>query len=149
MADVATYLNFDGCTEEAFEFYRTVFGTDYSGDGPARYGDMPSDPGSPELSEEQKQLIMHVGLPILGGHLLMGTDVISSFGQSVTMGDNVSIMLMPDDKAAADELFAELSEGGSNISPMQDMFWGDYYGHCRDRFGVCWMIDVPSEPPAD
>lgn len=146
MAEVATYLNFDGNTEEAFEFYRQVFGTEYSGDGPSRYGDMPPDSESPQLSDEQKQQIMHVSLPILGGHVLMGTDVMTSFGQSLTMGDNASIMLMPDSRSEADELFAKLSDGGSHVTPMQDMFWGDYYGACRDRFGVCWMVDVPSEP---
>lgn len=144
MAGVATYLDFSGQTEEAFEFYKSVFGTEYQGE-PARYGDSPPSAEMPPLSDEAKNAIMHVGLPILGGHLLMGTDSLEELGSSLTMGNNASIMLMPDSKAEADELFAQLSDGGSNIEPMQDMFWGDYYGHCTDRFGVGWMIDVSPE----
>ena len=146
MPTVATYLNFAGRTEEAFEFYRDVFGTEYVSE-PVRYGAMPADDTSPELTDDQRELVMHVGLPILGGHLLMGTDVIEGLGDELTMGTNVSIMVMPDTKADADDLFAKLSDGGSHVVPMQDMFWGDYYGSCRDRFGVCWMIDVDGSQP--
>jgi len=134
MAGVATYVNLPGSTEEAFEFYRSVFGTEFSGEGIMRFGDAP---GSEDLPEEQRRSVMHVGLPILGGHLLMGTKV-----PDASMGDGISIMLMPDTKAEADELFAKLSEGGSNIQPPADMFWGDYWGQCTDRFGVTWQVDV-------
>lgn len=145
MPSVATYLNFPGQTEEAFEFYRSVFGTEYVGE-PVRMGAVPADAGS--VPDEHRDKIMHVGLPILGGHVLMGTDVLEGMGGGLTMGTNVSIMLQPDTRDEADELFGRLSDGGTNITPMQDMFWGDYYGSCRDRFGVCWMIDVSSEPQA-
>ena len=140
MATVATYLFFPGNTEEAFEFYKSVFGTDYVGEGVMRMGDAPPDPDHP-LTDEQQQQVMHVGLPILAGHMLMGTDNVE-----VKMGDNASIMLNPDTKEEADELFAKLSAGGSNVQPLADMFWGDYWGSCTDRFGVYWQIDVYGEP---
>lgn len=145
MASVATYLNFMGRTEEAFEFYRTVFGTDYL--GPImRMGEAPASPDMSPLSETDQQAVMHVALPTIGGHVLMGTDALESMGHSLTIGDNVSIMLQPDTRDAADTLFARLSDGGSDVMPMQDMFWGDYFGSCCDRFGVRWMVDVSGEP---
>ncbi len=137
MSTVATYLNLPGTTEQAFEFYKTVFGTDYAGDGIMRMGDIPSEPGAPEMPDDVKQHVMHVGLPILGGHMLMGTDV-----PGATIGNGICIMLVPETRDAADELFAKLSDGGTVGQPMQDMFWGDYYGDLTDRFGVRWMIDV-------
>lgn len=138
MAGVCTYVFLPGTTEEAFEFYRSVFGTEYEGGGPMRFSDAPDSAG---MSEEQAQSVMHVGLPILGGHLLMGTD-----SPDVTMGDNVTIMLNPDTREEADDLFAKLSDGGSNIQPMADMFWGDYWGSFTDRFGIGWQVDVAGEP---
>lgn len=139
MASVSTYLNFDGKTEEAFEFYKSVFGTDYV-DGVARLGDVPADAGAPPVPDHLKNLVMNVQLPILGGHLLMGTDSVADWGQTLVAGNNISIMLHPDSRAAADELFAALSEGGSIQMPMADQFWGDYFGDCVDKFGVQWMI---------
>ena len=134
MAGVATYLMLPGNTEEAFEFYKSVFGTEYAGEGIMRYADAP---GAEEMTEEQGQAVMHVGLPILGDHLLMGTDM-----PDAQIGNHVNIMLMPDTRADADALFAKLSEGGSDIQPLDDMFWGDYWGQCTDKFGVVWQIDV-------
>jgi PhnB protein len=145
MATVSTYLNFMGRTEEAFEFYRSVFGTEYSGDL-MRMGDVPPQPDMPELSDADKRAVMHVALPILGGHLLMGTDMLESMGHALAEGNNVSIMLQPDSKADADDLFAKLSAGGTEVMPMDDMFWGDYFGSFCDRFGIRWMIDVSGQP---
>ncbi len=146
MGSVNTYLNFMGNTEEAFDFYRSVFGTDYVGDGVMRMGDVPSGPDMPELSDADKQKVMHVGLPIYEGHILMGTDMVESMGQKLVEGNNVSIMLAPDTKMEADELFAKLSGGGSEVMPLQDMFWGDYFGSFCDKFGIRWMIDVVGQP---
>ncbi|MDJ0767164.1 MAG: VOC family protein [Ilumatobacter sp.] len=134
MAGVATYLHLPGTTEEAFEFYKSVFGTEYNGDGIMRFADAPAAEGVPD---EMGQMVMHVGLTILGDHLLMGSD-----SPEAQVGNHVSVMLMPDTKAEADELFAKLSDGGSDIQPPQDMFWGDYWGQCTDKFGVIWQIDV-------
>lgn len=140
MAGVATYLNLPGNTEEAFEFYKSVFGTEYAGQGIMRFADAP---GADEMPEEQRDMVMHVGLPILGDHLLMGTDM-----PDANTGNHMSIMLMPDSKAQADELFAKLSEGGSDIMAPQDMFWGDYWGQWTDRFGVVWQVDVDGSQSA-
>ncbi|MEO6652105.1 MAG: VOC family protein [Ilumatobacteraceae bacterium] len=139
MATVATYLNLPGTTEQAFEFYKTVFGTDFSGDGIMRMGNVPRSPDEPEMSAEDQRMVMHVTLPILGDHMLMGSDVPDN-----DTGSAVSIMLCPDNPGEADALFAKLNDGATNVEPMQDMFWGDYYGHLTDRFGVHWMLDVPS-----
>lgn len=141
MPSVSTYLNFPGTTEAAFEFYRSVFGTQFDSHGIMRMGDVPAMPGQPSLSDTERNLVMHVCLPILGGHLLMGTDCVESSGQKFIPGNNVSINLQPDTRVEADALFARLSAGGKVDMPMQDMFWGDYFGAVVDRFGVQWMIN--------
>lgn len=139
MARVSTYLNFMGDTEEAFAFYRSVFGTEYA--GPIlRMGDLPAQPGMPELPPEVRQLIMHIELPILAGHVLMGTDMVASMGHELRVGNNVTILLEPDSRADADRLYAALSEGSTEGSPMAEMFWGAYWGTCLDRFGIRWMF---------
>lgn len=139
MATTSTYLNFAGTTEAAFTFYKSVFGTEFVG-GVARMGDNPPFPGQPELSDADKQLVMNVQLPILGGHLLMGTDATASMGMTVNQGNNVYISLHPDTREEADALFAALSAGGTVQAPMTDMFWGDYFGSLVDQYGVQWMI---------
>jgi len=140
MSTVSTYLNFTRETEAAFNFYKTVFGTEYTHE-PMRFGDVPSDPGSPAISEEDKKLIMHAELPILGGHLLMGTDAPESMGFKLIPGNNVYIMLQPDTRKETKQLFDALAEGGVVEQDLQDMFWGDYYGSCKDKFGVQWMFN--------
>jgi PhnB protein len=140
MARVNTYLNFTDRTEEAFEFYRSVFGGEFAG-GIGRFGDIPPQEGAPALSEEDKRLVMHIALPILGGHILMGTDAPRSMGFSVVSGNNVHISLEPDTRAEANRLFAALSAGGKVEMPMQEMFWGAYFGSFADQYGVHWMIN--------
>ncbi len=145
MATVATYLNFPRTTEEAFNFYKSVFKTEFYGPimrfGPKACGDL-------DVPEADQNLVMHVGLPILAGHLLMGTDTIEGMGQPFVPGNNVSINLMPDTKAEADALFAALAEGGKVGCPMQDMFWGDYFGFFTDKFGIQWMVNCPCQSAA-
>jgi PhnB protein len=146
MARVSTYLNFDRRTEEAFAFYRTVFGGDFS--GPVhRFHEAPPNPAHP-LADVDLDLVMHVELPITGGHVLMGTDAPSSMGFTVTAGNMVSINLEPDTRQEADRLFAGLADGGQVQMPMQDMFWGAYFGSLTDRFGVRWMINCANPPAA-
>lgn len=140
MATVSTYLNFNGNTEEAFTFYKDVFGTEFLGD-PARMGDVPVGPGDSKPSEHDANLIMNIALPIIGGHILMGTDATESMGFSISQGNNVYICIDPDTREEADSLFAALSDGGTVNMPMQDMFWGDYFGELVDKFGVQWMIN--------
>jgi len=142
MARVSTYLNFQGNTEEAFLFYKSVFATEFEG-GIHRMKDVPAE-GMPPLKEHELNLVMHVSLPILAGHMLMGTDSLESMGQSVTVGNNVSINLEPDTREELDRLFNALSEGGKVEMEPQDMFWGDYFAACKDRFGVSWMFNCAS-----
>lgn len=144
MASVSTYLNFPGNTEEAFMFYKSVFGGEFVGDI-ARMGDVPPQEGVPPLKEEEKSLVMHVALPILGGHLLMGTDGAESMGQTVVFGNNVNINLEPDTREELDRLFAALSEGGEVEMEPQVMFWGDYFASCADKFGVRWMLNCSAK----
>lgn len=139
MARVSTYLNFPRATEAAFLFYREVFGGDFG--MISRFGDMPAGPGSPPLAEADRDLVLHIELSILGGHVLMGTDAPESMGFRLNQGDNVHINLEPDTRAEADRLFTALSVGGKITMPIQDMFWGAYFGSVVDRFGTCWMVN--------
>jgi PhnB protein len=141
MARVSTYLNFAGNTEEAFNFYRSIFGGDFSGTGITRFGDIPESESMPQIREEDKNLVMHIELPILGGHLLMGTDAPESMGFKLNYGNNVHINLEPDTREETRKLFDALSKDGKITMELQDMFWGDYYGSCTDKFGVQWMFN--------
>jgi PhnB protein len=140
MARVSTYLNFSRQTAAAFEFYRSVFGTEYAGPI-ARFKDIPAQPGQPPLAAEDRELVLHVALPILGGHLLMGTDAPDSEGFKVNFGNNVHINLEPDTRAETDRLFQRLAAGGKVECQLQVMFWGDYFGSLTDQFGVQWMFN--------
>lgn len=146
MATTSTYLNFPRDTEEAFNFYKSVFGGDFLEGKIHRFGEIPAQEGMPPMPDADKNLVMHVALPILGGHLLMGTDAPESMGFTVNKGNNVYISLHPDSKKEADDLFAKLVEGGVAEMPMQDMFWGDYFGSLTDKFGVRWMVNFHQQP---
>lgn len=140
MSRVSTYLNFNRNTEEAFLFYKSVFGTEFEGEI-GRMGNVPPDPANSPLAEEDKNLVMHVSLPILGGHMLMGTDAPESMGFKLNQGNNVYINLEPDTREETDRLFKALSEGGNVEMEPQEMFWGDYFGSCEDKFGTRWMFN--------
>jgi PhnB protein len=144
MASVSTYLNFPRNTEEAFNFYKGVFGTEFVGDI-QRMGDVPPQEGIPPISEEDKKLVMHVALPILGGHVLMGTDAPESMGFKLNQGNSVYINLAPDTRAEADRLFKALSAGGEVEMELAEQFWGDYFGSCADKFGVHWMVNTSAK----
>lgn len=145
MATTGIYLNFTNQTEAAFLFYQSVFGGEFEGDGISRMGDVPPQEGAQELSAADKNLVMHVSLPILGGIRLMGTDAPESMGFQLTQGNNVYISLHPDTGAETKRLFNALAEGGKVEMPLQDMFWGDYFGSCVDKFGTCWMFNCSSK----
>ncbi|MFT7586584.1 MAG: PhnB protein [Cellvibrionaceae bacterium] len=118
MARVSTYLNFGGTTEEAFDFYKTVFGTEFI--SPImRYSDMPAQRGQPPMSDYHKNLVMNIALPILGGHVLMGTDIFE-----LKLGTTVTLNLEPDTRAETEQLFKALAVGGKVEQPPQNMFWG-------------------------
>jgi len=137
MARTNTYLNFPRNTEEAFNFYKSIFGGEFSGGGIARLGDFPN----PQLAAEDKNLIMHIELPIVGGHVIMGTDAPESMGFNLIQGNNIHISLEPDSKEETKQLFDGLSAGGQVVTELQDVFWGAYYGTCIDKFGIQWMFN--------
>jgi PhnB protein len=141
MARVNTYLNFPRNTEEAFNFYKSVFGGEFSGGGIGRFKDIPPSDGMPPIPDEDKNLIMHIELPIIDGHMLMGTDAPESMGFNVNFGNNIYINLEPDTRAETKKLFDALSSGGKTTMQLQDMFWGAYFGSCTDKFGVQWMFN--------
>ena len=141
MARVSTYLNFPRNTEEAFNFYKSVFDGEFGGNGIARFKDIPAQEGMPPIAEEDKNLIMHIELAIVGGHVLMATDAPESMGFAVNFGNNVHINLEPDTRAQTKKLFDALSVGGKVTMDIQEMFWGAYYGSCTDKFGVHWMFN--------
>lgn len=133
------YLNFDGNAEEAFRFYQSVFG------GELFIQKMSQAPGTENLPENEKNRIMHVGLPIGNGQFLMASDIIPSMGHVLKQGNNNYISLTPDSRNEADRIFNGLSAGGTIEMPMADMFWGDYFGSFVDKFGVCWMINFANQ----
>ncbi|HEY8269945.1 MAG TPA: VOC family protein [Pseudobdellovibrionaceae bacterium] len=144
MARVSTYLNFPRQTEEAFRFYQSIFGGEFNG-GIHRFGDIPPHEGAPTISEADKKLVMHIELPILGGHILMATDAPESMGFKVSAGNNIYINLEPDTRLETEKLFAALSSGGKIEMHLQDMFWGAYFGSCVDKFGIHWMFNCVSK----
>ena len=141
MARTSTYLNFSRQTEEAFNFYRSIFGGEFGNNGIARFGDIPITEGAPPIPNEDKNLIMHIELPIVGGHVLMGTDAPESMGFNVKFGNNCYINLEPDTKIELKRLFDALSQNGIIEMPLEEMFWGALFGSCKDKFGVNWMFN--------
>ncbi|MBC7488185.1 MAG: VOC family protein [Cytophagaceae bacterium] len=145
MARVNTYLNFPRQTEEAFNFYKFVFCGEFGGNGIMRFGDIPPSDEMPPLAEADRKLIMHIELPIIGGHSLMGTDAPESMGFKVNFGNNMYISLEPDTREETKKLFDALSAGGKVEMNLDDMFWGAYYGSCTDKFGVQWMFNCTAK----
>jgi PhnB protein len=141
MAKVSTYLNFPRNTEEAFNFYRSVFGGNFGGQGIMRFKNVPPAEGMPAMPEKDKNLIIHIELPITGGHILRGTDAPESMGFKLNSGNNIHIQLEPDSREEAERLFNALSEGGVVTMELQKMFWGGYFGSWTDKFGVNWMVN--------
>ena len=129
-----TYLTFEGNCREAFEFYRGIFGGEFT--FVLTFGEGPPDLNIPD---EEKDLIMHMSLPI-GSSVLMGSDTSLAFGPPPVMGGNFSLSVAADSREQCDELFAALSDGASDVMPMQDQFWGAYFGRLTDKFGINWMI---------
>lgn len=144
MARVTTYLNFARNTETAFEFYKTVFNTDFIGTI-TRFNEVPPQPGQPPMAEADLNLIMHVALPTLGDHVLMGTDAPESMGFSPKQGNNIYINLEPDTDVETDRLFKALAVNGKIEMPLMVMFWGAYFGTLTDQFGIQWMFNCNSK----
>ena len=144
---VCTYLNFPGNTEEAFLFYQSVFKTSFTGNGIQRFGDLPADANHPPIADAVKKMVLHVELPITANHILMGTDAPKEMGFTVTQGNNMHISLEPESKDEAARIFNELSDGGNITMPLQDMFWGAYFGSFTDKYGINWMVNYLSQTP--
>ncbi len=140
-ARVSTYLNFPGNTEEAFNFYKSVFGGEFGGGGLQRFEDIPANADHPPLSDEIKKMILHAELEILGGHVLMATDAPASMGFTLNTGNNMHINLEPDTRKETKRLYDALSKGGNVTMELKDMFWGAYYGSCTDKYGINWMFN--------
>ena len=137
MFKIHPYLNFAGNAEEAFNFYKSVFGGEFT--GLYRFGDMPME--GVTISDEEQSKIMHVSLPLGDGEVLMASDALESMGQKLVQGNNAYISIHPDTREEADRLFNALSAGGTIEMPIADQMWGDYYGAFKDKFGVQWMVN--------
>lgn len=148
MTTVNVYLNFDGNCEEAFTFYKSVFGKEFTYLG--RFKDIPPQASSQTIDSKHANKILHVSLPISQETILMGCDNIEEEGESYKHGNNFSISITSNSKKEADRLFNALSKDGIIQSPMKDAFWGDYFGQFTDKFGINWIIIAePSSEKAD
>jgi PhnB protein len=132
MAPINPYLFYDGRCEEAFEFYKSIFGGEFQ--MKSRYKEMPGKP-CPEADREK---IMHIALPVMNGSILMGSD--SPSDVPIIAGNNFSISVDVTNEDEADRIFNSLSSGGSVIMPMEKTFWNSYFGMCSDKYGINWMI---------
>jgi PhnB protein len=142
MASVHPYLTFNGNCETVFNFYKSVFGGEFTFIG--RFKDMPSEQ---TMSEEQGNMIMHVSLPIGSDTILFGSDTSAAFGQTITMGTNISLSINANSEEEASKLFNGLSAGGTITMPLDKTFWGAFFGMFTDQFGIQWMVnyDYPVE----
>lgn len=138
MASVNVYLNYDGNCEEAFNFYKSVFGGEFPYIG--RFKDMPPQEGMTAIPEEMGNRIMHVSLPISKETMLMGSDTGGEWASSYQQGNNFAVSINADSKEEADRLFNGLAEGGQVTMPLANTFWGDYFGMFTDKFGINWMM---------
>lgn len=136
MASLHPYLNFPGTAEEAFNFYKSVFGGEFS--GLQRFKDTPE---ADRLPAAERGKIMHISLPIGKGVILMATDALESMGQTLKPGNNFYLSLATDSEEEANKLFTALSEGGKVSMPLEKAFWGDYFGMLTDKFGIQWMVN--------
>ena len=129
-----TYLTFEDNCREAFEFYRSVFGGDFMTMTTFREG-----PEGMDIPEDELDRVMHVSLPV-GDSVLMGSDSCSPFSPPPVVGNNFTINFEADSKSHADAIFEKISDGGEVIWPMEDVFWGAYFGRCCDKFGIHWQV---------
>jgi len=135
MANLNPYLNFNGNTEEAFNFYKSIFGGEFA--LVQRFKDTPE---ADKIPPQDQNKIMHIALPIGKGNILMATDALESMGQKLKPGNNFHLSFNADSKAETEKLFKGLSYDGQVMVPLSKQFWGAYFGMCTDKFGVQWMI---------
>jgi PhnB protein len=144
MAQLNPYVTFKGNCEEAFTFYKAAFGKEFTFIG--RFKDMPPMPDCEPISEAEGNLIMHVSLPISSETNLFGSDAPKDFRDKSVAGNNISISINAESKEEADKLFNGLSVGGMVIMPMNNTFWGAYFGMFTDKFGIGWMVNFDAAP---
>lgn len=140
MATINSYLNYSGNAEEAFSFYKSIFGGQYA--MVMRYKDAPKEH---QMEESDGEKIMHIALPIGQHTVLMGSDWPAAYGKPVE-GTNVSISISADSKEEADKIFNGLSAGGQVAMPMENSFWGSYFGMVNDKYGIHWMMSYDEKP---
>lgn len=133
MTTINPYLNYPGTAEEAFNFYKSIFGGDLF---IMRFGETAE---GTNLPEELKDKMMHIALPI-GGNVLMATDALEEMGHKATPGTNFHISVNTDSEQETDRIFNALSAGGHVTVPVEKMFWGAYFGMLTDKFGIQWMV---------
>ncbi|HEX8561342.1 MAG TPA: VOC family protein [Flavobacterium sp.] len=143
MAAINPYLTFNGNCEEAFTFYKSVFGGDFPYIG--RYSEMPPTEGKP-VSPEEANKIMHVCLPISKETSLMGSDSSDAYGHATIVGNNISVSVNADSKEEAVRIFDGLSAGGRVTMPLEKTFWGAWFGMFTDKFDINWMVNFDEEP---
>ena len=141
MSTVNLYINFNGTTEEAFRFYKSVFGGEFI--GLQRFKDTPV---VEKLSVEDEEKLMHISLPLGDNLLLHGTDMLESRGQILVAGNNFNIMIEAKSREEAEKYFKELSAGGKVGMPLRDEVWGAYFGSFTDKFGIQWMVNYQFKP---
>ncbi|MEY2830280.1 MAG: hypothetical protein RIQ33_2138 [Bacteroidota bacterium] len=138
MTQLVPYLNFMGNTEEAFNFYKSVLGGEFVTF--SRFSDTPG--AADNLPENEKNKIMHIALKVNDSITLMATDLLESMGHKLNIGNQISLSLNAESKEEADRIFNGLSVDAKEIEmPIQDTFWGAYFGIWIDKFGVQWMIN--------
>lgn len=142
MATINPYLNFSGNTEEAFNFYKSVFGGEFSG-GINRFKDTPE---GEKIPAGERDKVMHIALPIGKGNMLMATDALESMGQKVIAGNNFHLSIEAESKGEAEKVFNRLLAGGKVTVPLADAFWGAYFGMVTDKFGIQWMVNYTYPP---
>jgi PhnB protein len=140
MSTVNPYIYFNGNCEEAFNFYKSVFQKEFAYLG--RYKDVPQN--DRQLFQESDEKIMHVTLPVSKETAIMGSDNREAYKELLTYS-NFSLIIHADSKEEADRIFNEMSEGGQIKMPMNQTFWGSYYGICIDKFGIMWKITIGAE----
>ena len=142
MASINPYIHFNGNAEEAFTFYRSVFGGEFA--RLARFKDMPANPEYP-MPENEANKIMHVSLPIGKSSVLMGSDTPEFLGKHNEKETRSKISIIAESKEEASKLFIGLSKGGEVEMPMDEAPWGAYFGMFRDKYGIEWMVNFDTK----
>ena len=137
MATINPYLTFHGNCEEAFNYYKSVFGGEFSSLN--RFSEMPAQEGM-TIPKASRDKIMHISLPISEAIILMGCDTGGEWATDTIIGNNITLAITADSKDQADQFFKSLSDGGKKTMPMDKTFWGEYFGMCSDKFDIHWMI---------